>query len=157
MTKETCCQLLKLSSPAPTAKHFILKTSKYNPACVSLVVVPADSPSLSPSLPHAIFSCPQDPLCSRLSPPPPLSLLFGSAAALEDAWHRGTVRTREDGTKGKWVQWMVGAPPMKWTKRWHHLDFLHWSLCQCVSWKRKGGGHHEKVISGNVEMQLFQA
>lgn len=68
--------LLKLSSPVLTAKHFILKTSKYNPACVSLIVVPADFPSLSPPLPHAIFSCPQDPPCARLSfsppPPPPL-------------------------------------------------------------------------------------
>lgn len=98
---------LKLSSPVLTAKHFILKTSKYNPACVSLIVVPADSPSLSPPLLRVIFSCPQDPPCARLSfspPPLPHSLLFGSAAALEDAWHHGTVCTQEDDAKGKRVQ-----------------------------------------------------
>lgn len=66
--------LLKLSSPVLTAKHFILKTSKYNPACVSLLVVPADFPSFSPPLLHAIFSCPQDPrarVCHFLPPSPP--------------------------------------------------------------------------------------
>ncbi len=94
-----------------TAKQFILKTTKNNPAYVSLIIVPADSLSLSPPLLCAIFSCPQDPPCSclsfSLSSFLPHSLLFGSAAALEDAWHLSIICTQEDHTKGRWVQQRV--------------------------------------------------
>lgn len=71
----------------PNAKQFILKTTKNNPACVFLINVPADSPLLfsvlflvAPRIPHV---CVSHFLSSFL----PHSLLFGSAAALEDAWH----------------------------------------------------------------------
>lgn len=37
----------------------------------------------------------------------PHSPLFGSAAALEDAWHLSIICTQEDHTKGRWVQQRV--------------------------------------------------
>lgn len=89
----------------PTAKHFILKTTKNNPAYVSLITVPADPPSLSPSLLLVLFlvapRIPHARVCQFLSSFLPHSLLFGSAAALEDAWHLSTMCTQEDHTKVK--------------------------------------------------------
>lgn len=93
-----------LSPSVPTAKQFILKTTKNNPAYISLIIVPADSPLLSSAL---FLVAPRIPhVCHFLSSFFFLlllllhSLLFGSAAALEDAWHLGIICTQENHTKG---------------------------------------------------------
>lgn len=92
----------------PTANDFILKTTKNNPAYVSLNAVPADPPSLSPSLLLVLFlvapRIPHARVCQFLSSFLPLSLLFGCAAALEDAWQLSTMCIQEDRTKVKRVQ-----------------------------------------------------
>ena len=95
----------------PTAKHFILKMAKNNLAYVSLIIVPADSPSLSSLLFSVLFlvapRIPHVRVCHFLSCFLPLSLLFGSAAAPEDAWHLGIICTQEDHTKGTRAQQRV--------------------------------------------------
>lgn len=52
---------------------------------------------VGPRIPHVR-------VCHFLSSFLPHSLLFGSAAALEDAWHLSIICTQEDHTKGRWVQ-----------------------------------------------------
>lgn len=57
----------------------------------------------------AIFSCPQDPPCSCLSFSLLFfllhSLLFGSAAALEDAWHLGGIKGVDGWTRKRGSEW----------------------------------------------------
>lgn len=66
--------------------------------------------SLSPFLSSVLFLvAPRIPcvrVCHFLSSFHPHSLLFGSTAALEDAWHLSIICTLEDHTKGRWDRYV---------------------------------------------------
>lgn len=68
-----------------------LQTLHHSPLLFSVLFL------VAPRIPHAH-------VCHFPSSFLPLSLLFGSAAALQDAWHLSIMCTQEDHTRREWVQ-----------------------------------------------------